>query len=182
MARPGKYGRFGARGLTIRIEGLDELVVGLKHGYKTLPVIMREVLAGDLGEVIKGEAQRQVNVKTGRTRDAIDVRPTQFGGVEVGYDSKRAPEGRAHIGQWLESGTGPHYITAKSLHGSGVGPNTMGAKALRFNGVLRDSVTHPGTKPYRIMSKTLRVVQPEAEYIIRHAIGDRLADEMGFVA
>lgn len=179
-----RTGRFGNRGLSIKIEGLDGLVAGLERGWKTLPDIMRETLRGDLGEVIKGEAIRQLgpHSRTGQTIADIDIRPRGNGGVEVGYDNSRSKGARAHIGQWLESGTGPHYIHSKTASAWGFGVNTKHAKALRFNGILRDSVSHPGTPAYRIMGKTLRIIQPEAEAIIRHAIGDRLADTMGFTA
>ena len=96
-----------------------------------------------------------------------------------GEGESRGGAARAHIGQWLESGTGPHFIRARSLYGTGVGVNTKGAKALRFGGTLTDSVSHPGTPAYRIMGKTLRSVQPEAEILITRAIGDRAARSMG---
>lgn len=149
------------RGLKIKVEGLDRLERDLRRLGKTLPEIVIDALHGDAGEIIQGEAKRRINSRTGKTAADIKVRPLRRG-VAVGYD------GEQHVGTWLESGTQMHIIAP------------LKEKALRMaSGTVVEKSVHPGTKPQRIMSKTLKAVQPEVERVILDHIDRALGHSDG---
>lgn len=144
----------GGRGLTVKMEGLDELIAGLKRVDKKLQDVLVDALAGDAGEVIRDNARFRINSKTGATASGVRVE-RNGGGAEVGFDNPQ--------GTWLESGTAPHIIEPRS------------GKALYFGGRAVEKSIHPGIKPQRIMSKSLTASRAEVETVILRDIG-RLID------
>lgn len=155
-----RRGRAGS--VSIDIDGLEEMVAGIKRGRAMLRDAMRDVLRGEVGATIMRETRARVSdySRTGRTAAAVG-RDDDPQGVRVGVLG-----GRVAQGTWLESGVRPHLIPTKP------------GKVVAFNGTVRSRVTHPGTRGRRIMRTVLRVVKSDAEQALVEGLERRLSVPM----
>lgn len=167
-----------SRGLSIDIEHIEGLLEGLAIGRKELPGLLRETLVGEGGRAILRWNRRLIHSRTGATLSHLGIRGggVNAGGdpenVEVGYEGPLVENGsvqgaRLNVGTWLESGTRMHRIVP------------FNRKALSYRGRVVESSVSPGTKPQRIMSKSLKAVTPEFETALVVMAG-ALANRMHF--
>lgn len=157
------------KGIRLDIDGLDELVAALKGGEKALPKVYREVLRGPGGRAIMLELRQRTPRKTGKTANSIAIRnlPSRglfkAGAVEVGVGTGNHPDskvGYRTIGSILESGAKRHEINPKARSGS----DRSKRHGLRMpSGRFVERVEHPGVKPRRVASKSIKASQWEFE-------------------
>lgn len=172
--------RRSGRGVSIEIEGLDEMLKGLARGERELKPLLREVLKGAGGEALVREAKQRTPTDTGTVRRAIGIETEANGLVYVGVRSQEHPTkargGRAskysgirtdHIGVYLEDGVRPHEIKRGRY-----APLTVNGRAF----VSR--VEHPGFRGRKIMSKSLRAAQPAFESALFDVVDEMVRRRM----
>lgn len=166
-------------GLHIKIEGLDELLRGVRNAENLLNDVLRDILRGPLGESIKRDVKARMSdhIRSGWTIAQVGVDDRGTAGVEIGItrargDAKHPSSPRANarsIGVWLESGARMHMIPTRVRRSS----------RLAFGGRVVSRVAHPGMRGSRIMQTTLRVHRSEAESLILREVERRLAPRIG---
>ena len=120
----------------MRIENAEKVVGKLNEMIRVCSSIPK-----NFAELIRQEALKIAPKKTGRLRESILVRRRRRG-YEVVMGGSKAP-----YAPIIELGSRPHRIRARRC------------KALRFEVdgeiVYAKYVTHPGTKPQRIMARSI---------------------------
>lgn len=149
------------RGVTYRIEGLDEVLAELERRGANVKGEMTAALQAG-GEVIAREAAGNVRSVSARVADAITVTVEETKGekarVAVHIDKKAA-----FLARWIEYGTRAHEITP-------------GAKrALLFGGRYVAKVRHPGTPARPFLRPAFDGKKDDAKETVRkrlaHAVG-----------
>jgi hypothetical protein len=144
-------GRYG--GLFVDVDGLGELGADLTNFEKRLPMALRLSLQGDGGDTLVDEMKRRApKGKTGELHR--NIRKHNDGNdVRVGYQGELSHGnrggGRFQKGAWIESGTRPHEIRAR----------TRGGSLLIAGGRNVEVVQHPGSRKYKVADKSLRAVE-----------------------
>lgn len=125
-------------GITIRVEGLDELRAKL-DGSRVDGPVARFLDRGAI--IIQGKARTKAPVDTGRLRNSI--------GVESPTSRSRRVGPSVFYGEWVETGTRPHWPPVGALDGWARRHGMTDYQARR-------SIAMSGTKPQPYM-------QPAAE-------------------
>lgn len=165
--------------MRVNVEGLDELLRGVKRADDIINDVMREILRGPFGDDLKRDIKARMSdhIRTTWTIAQVGVDDYGTAGVEIGItraqgDAKHPSSPRANarsIGVWLESGTRMHLIPTRVRRTS----------RLAFNGRVVSRVSHPGMRGARIMQTTLRVHRSESESLILREVERRLGPKIG---
>lgn len=160
-------------GIRFQLENVDEFLRDIQIGIDKLPEIMRTILAGDAGEIIRDRAKQKVNRRSGSVSGSIRIHDTRSEGrgVEVGIvDDAQHPGGLSmrKVGEILESGAVPHIIRSKRRGGG-----------LSIGGRVVKRAVHPGVRAQKIMGRTQRDAAGEVELVFVRELW-RLAEAMNF--
>jgi hypothetical protein len=167
-----RYSGSGRAAIRIDIEGLEGLTQTLGLTARDLNNAVQTALRGRAGEALAAEMKSRTPIGKGsfgsHTRDDIDVHDKgPAGGVLVGYQGGLSGGhnggGRLQKGAWLESGIQPHEISVNvdTKAGGQFGRSYSTKRALKFNGVVRDTVKHPGSRPQKIADKSMKSAKEE---------------------
>ncbi|MBC7643560.1 MAG: hypothetical protein H7123_00435 [Thermoleophilia bacterium] len=159
------------RGLWFDAEGLEELVDDLAKDRRAVPRAARRTPEGAGGEAIAANVRKRMPRRSNELANSVKVRkePAKaFGGagaveVGVGNGSHRGSDILMRsLGAIVESGSLPHEINPGARRGGD--RNARHGLKMR-SGQFVNRVMHPGTKPKRIMSKSVRASKAVVETI-----------------
>ena len=149
----------GGRGLRITLDGLEEMGADLSRlGRNGIRDAINQSLRGEGGEALATEMKLRAPRRTGRLHSGIGVHvgarsKGHLSDVEVGYVGELSHGnkggGRFQLGAWIESGTKPHEIRARD------------GGSLVLGGNHFEKVDHPGSRPQRVASKSIRAAEWE---------------------
>lgn len=164
-------------GLRLDIDGIEQMIAGLRYGADEIADVMREILRGPFGRDLLRDmkARTSDHKRSTYTLSRMRVHDDGRDGVQVGIrsdDKEQHPHSKRanaySIGVWLESGTRPHLIPTKVSR----------FNKLNISGRIVSRVTHPGTRKVGIVSKTLRYSRGDLEREIVRELDRRLAHKM----
>lgn len=174
--------RYGA--FNMRVDGLDEMMNGLRLGEREIASVWRDILRGPFGAEFLQELKARAgdSRRTGATVAAMQAKDHGSEGVEIGIPASKTPhpgsyrssDGKPNaslysVGIWLESGTRMHLIPTKVER----------YNKMAFNGNVVSRVAHPGTKARRPMFRTLQLFKRDFEDLFIRELDRRLAVKMG---
>lgn len=162
----------GGKGMQVSLPNIEEFMRSVNLGADKLPDILRTILAGDAGEVIRDQARHNINRRSGASAGAVEIRDLRSNGlgVEVGIGDGNHPRSGLSfkkVGELLEGGAPPHMIRAR--RGSG----------LNISGRTLRSAQHPGFRGQKVMGRTLRQAANDVELVLVREFW-RLAEAMEF--
>lgn len=166
-----------ATGMRLDIDGLEEMLRGIKNGSDLLNEVMRDILRGPFGSALLREMKARASdyKRSTHTLKSMKVFDDGREGVQVGIrsdDKSRhpySPRANAYsIGVWLESGTKPHLIPTRVSR----------YNRLRIGGRVVSRVTHPGTPRRNIVRNSLKAYRSDYEREIVRELERRLGRKM----
>lgn len=182
MARQRQVSRYGA--FNMRVDGLDEMLQGVRLGEREIASVWRDILRGPFGVEFLQElkARASDSRRSGATVAAMQAKDHGREGVEIGIPASKTPHPASYrsgngkpnaslysVGIWLESGTRMHLIPTK------VAPYSR----MAFGGTVVSRVAHPGTKARKPMFRTLQLFKRDFETLFIRELERKLAPKMG---
>lgn len=146
----------------VHVKGLAELQEVLNQ---VPPKIERNVLRTGLRagmNVVLPVAQANIHSRSHELAGSLKIGTRAQGGVVTGYVKTDL-----FYSRFVETGTGPHTITAHNRKGLAVG------------GLFFQSVRHPGAKPHAFMRPALDSQAQPAVVAMAEAVKERLATKEG---
>lgn len=161
------------RPLTVRIDGLAEMIRELDRAGGDFHSAFIEVLRGEVGDEILEEARARLSDYTRTGFTLSHLKKHDFGsGVTVGVlnQTKHPRSENANpmvIATWIESGTKMHELTPRKK------------QSMRLpSGRHIEHAIHPGTRAGRVMGTTLKVTQADAEAALLEHVDRILSKHM----